>query len=227
MLARIVFAVAASLATAAVAGAPKGPVNLHGVIATPGGLAIATRPPTRRMLQIPLRERGLTTIFNNLANRYPDGVYWCCTSAIISGTASEFGAQSWIAASFTPAATLTVSKIVLGLSVNSGTNTLVVTLNRDDGGLPGSELASTSVSNMPRFPNCCAVAQAKGQGVPVSAGQQYWIVVKTKGRDSNTFGGWNFNDTEQVTPTGVAANDGTGWQPLETLAAPAFQVLGK
>jgi hypothetical protein len=228
MLIRTLFVVAALplAATLCFASAPKGPVGPNGITVTPNGLAIATRPSELHFSQAPVVEPGLTKIFDNLS-RYPDGVYWCCTSSIVSGPDSEFGSQSWIASPFTPNANLTVSKIVLGLSLVSGKNAVVVTLNSDSGGLPGSELASATVSGLPDFPGCCAVAQAKVNGVPVSAGQQYWVVVKTNHKDSTTLAGWNFNDTEQVILGNAAVNTGFGWQPLQTLALPAFEVLGK
>jgi hypothetical protein len=168
----------------------------------------------------------MTKVFDNLS-KYPDGVYWCCTSFIVSGPDSDFGQQSWIGAPFTPNASVTVSKVVLGLGHDSGKNAVVVTLNSDSGGLPGTELASTTVSNLPEFPGCCALIQAKFKGVPVSAGQQYWVVVKTNNKDTNTLAGWAFNDTEQVIPGTGAFNDGTGWQSLQSLAAAAFEVVGK
>ena len=227
MLTKTVLAVAALLASvASLAAAPKGPIGPNALIITSDGLMIATRPEAARDPQMPVLEPGLTKIFNNLS-RYPDGAYWCCTSFIISGPDSETHQQSWIAAPFTANADLTVSRIVLGLGHVSGKNAVVVTLNSDSGGLPGSELASTTVSNLPAFPGCCVVAQAKGQDVLLSAGQQYWVVVKTNNKDSDTLAGWNFNDTEQVIEGSEAINKGFGWQPLQSLAAPAFQVLGK
>jgi hypothetical protein len=227
MLGRTVFAVTALLvSTAVLAASPKGPIGPNGIIASPDGVAFATRPSTLHYAQPPIATAGLTKIFDNLSH-YPDGVYWCCTSFIISGTKSEFAAQSWIAAPFTPTANLTVSKIVLGLGYVSGKNAVVVTLNSDSAGLPGSELGSTTISGLADFPGCCLVAQAKGQGVPVSAGQQYWVVVKTNSSNSDTWAGWAFNDTEQVNLTSVAVNSGSGWEPLPSLGAPAFEVLGK
>ena len=227
MLTKTVFTIAALLAsTASLAAAPIGPIGPNAVITTPDGLAIATRPSMVHYSQVPVLEPGLTKIFNNLSH-YPDGAYWCCTSFIISGPNSDTHSQSWIAAPFTANANLTVSRIVLGLGYVSGKNSVVVTLNSDSGGLPGSELASTTVSNLPVFPSCCVVARAKGQDVSLSTGQQYWVVVKTNNKDSDTLAGWNFNDTEQVIQGSEAVNKGSGWQPLQSLAAPAFQVLGK
>jgi hypothetical protein len=227
MLERTISALAALLvSTGTLAASPKGPIGPNGIIATPDGVAFATSPSTLHYAQPPVATAGLTKIFDNLSH-YPDGVYWCCTSFIVSGTKSEFAAQSWIAAPFMPKANLTVSKIVLGLGHVSGKNTVVVTLNSDSGGLPGSELASTAISHLADFPGCCLVAQAKGQGVSVSAGQQYWVVVKTNSSNSDTWAGWFFNDTEQVNLTNVAVNSGSGWEPLPSLGAPAFEVLGK
>jgi hypothetical protein len=227
MLTKTAFAMTALLASmASLAAAPMGPIGPNAVIFTRDGLAIATRPSVVHTPQVPVLEPGLTKIFNNLS-RYPDGAYWCCTSLIISGPNSQIGSLSWIAAPFTANADITVSRIVLGLGHVTGKNAVVVTLNSDSGGLPGTELASTTVSNLPAFPSCCVVAQAKGQGVTLSTGQQYWVVVKTNSGDSDTLAGWNFNDTEQVVEGSEAINTGTGWQPLKSLVAPAFQVLGK
>jgi|SRR6185437_6727617 len=227
MISRTLFALAAvSLASTAGLAEPKGPFGPNGVIAIPGGLAIATKPPALHYSQPPIAESGLTKVFDNLS-KYPDGVYWCCTSFIISGPDSQVGAQSWIGAPFTPNTDSTVTKIVLGLGHVSGKNSVDVTLNADSGGLPGSELAATTLTNLPDFPGCCAVMQAKFNGVSVSAGQQYWVIVKTDRKSSNTWAGWAFNDTEQVVLGNEAFNDGSGWQPLQSLTAAAFEVLGK
>src|SRR5258708_11927324 len=52
----------------------------------------------------------LVTIFNNLARRYPNGEFWCCTGYNIMGSASGVGEQ-WMGAAFTPHANHTVTKI--------------------------------------------------------------------------------------------------------------------
>ena len=227
MLKSSLLTIAALLAsTAAFAAAPHVLIRPNGVIVTPNRLTIASNPPRPVYSQAPVIERGLTKIFDNLS-RYPDGVYWCCTSSLISGPNSEFGSQVWIGAPFTPSANSTVSKIVLGLNYDSGTNAMVVAINKDSSGLPGNELASARVSNLPDFPSCCAVATAKFNDIPLTAGQQYWVVVRTDKKTADTFGGWSFNDTEQVNEVTEAINDGTGWQPLQSLAAAAFEVLGK
>lgn len=227
MLKSSLLTIAALLAsTAAFAAAPHVLIRPNGVIVTPNRLTIAPNRPRPVYSQAPVIERGLTKIFDNLS-RYPDGVYWCCTSSLISGPNSEFGSQVWIGAPFTPSANSTVSKIVLGLNYDSGTNAMVVAINKDSSGLPGNELASARVSNLPDFPSCCAVATAKFNDIPLTAGQQYWVVVRTDKKTADTFGGWSFNDTEQVNEVTEAINDGTGWQPLQSLAAAAFEVLGK
>ena len=145
--------------------------------------------------------------------------------ALISGPNSEFGSQ--VGAPFTPSANAAVSKIVLGANYDSRTNAMVVAINKDSSGLPGKELASARISGLPDFPSCCAVTHAKFNDVPLTAGQQYWVVVRTDKKTADTFGGWSFNDTEQVNEVTEAINDGTGWQPLQSLAAVAFEVLGK
>jgi hypothetical protein len=223
MLKTSLLTMAALLAsTATFAAAPKVMVRPNGVIVTPDHLTIAANRPRPIYSQAPALERGLTKIFDNLS-RYPDGVYWCCTSSLISGPNSEFGSQVWIGAPFTPSANSTVSKIVLGLNYDSGTNAMVVALNKDSGGLPGKELASARVSGLPDFPSCCAVAQAKFNDVPLSAGQQYWVVVRTDKKTADTFGGWSFNDTEQVNEVTEAINDGTGWQRCNPLQRPPLR----
>lgn len=224
---KFLFAVAALLAgTASLTAAPKVVVRPNGVIVTPDRLMIAPNRPVPVYSQAPTAERGLTKIFNNLS-KYPDGVYWCCTSSIVSGPNSEFGSQVWIGAAFTPAASVAVSKIVSGLNHDSGTNAMVVAVNSDSGGLPGEELGSANVSGLPDFPSCCAVAQAAFNGISLEGGKQYWVVVRTDKKTADTFGGWAFNDTEQVVPPTLAFNDGTGWQPLQSLAGVGFEVLGK
>jgi hypothetical protein len=176
-----------------------------------------------------LNDSGLVTIFSNLANSYPKGKYWCCTGYNVMGPNSGAGEQ-WMAAAFTPNANHTVTKIEVGVGYSQqGTNGVVVSLNRDNNGVPGKALKTWNASGLPRFGTCCAlVAKSDSSGIPVSAGTRYWIVLTTNSNESDTVDGWNVIDTNQVDSATVATYPGAHnkWETFQTTPGLAFAVEG-
>jgi hypothetical protein len=177
----------------------------------------------------PLAHRpGTPAIFSNIGTKYPKGEYFCCEGYTISGPTSDIGSTNWLAAAFTPAASATVTEVDVAVGYVTGTNGITIGLYADAGGVPGTLLKSFTVSSLPTFGSCCALAVAKDKaGVPVTAGTQYWITLTTPGKESSTWDAWNLNTTDQVDTATIAVNTGSGWTASLALPAPSFGVYGK
>lgn len=144
---------------------------------------------------------GLVTIFSNLGNDYPKGMYFCCVGSTLSGpTAQPDQPEWWHAMGFTPGADQRVKEIDVGATYIWGTNdALVVSLYTDNSGLPGTPIKSWHAKGLPTFGDCCALAVVKDtQGVPVQAGVQYWVVVSTDHHDKDVMAAMTYNTTDQI-----------------------------
>jgi hypothetical protein len=182
---------------------------------------------------------GLTTIFDNLAHKYPDGLYWCCAGGTIEGQGGG-GPEWWQAAAFTPGTTLNVTKIEVALQYITGTYTdVLLSLNNDDGtGRPGAVIEKWKVTGMPPSGSCCTIKTKSSAGIPVTAGTQYWVVVSTE-KKSDVWATWNDNDTKQLdseaipqayycySTTGYCGTHNGVWTPYQGYQGNAFAVLGK
>jgi hypothetical protein len=183
--------------------------------------------PTQPRTPTNIKDSGLVTIFSNLATKYPKGEYWCCTGYNVMGPAQG---EQWMAAAFTPTAdhTVTTIEVAVGYS-QQGTNGVVVSLNRDNNGVPGKALKTWNASGLPRFGTCCTlVAKSDSTGIPVSAGKQYWVVLSTNSKEQDTVDAWNVIDTDQVDSATVATFPGTNnhWNAFQTTPGLAFAVKG-
>jgi hypothetical protein len=210
-------AFAASSATAAgVNGATLSKDKRFTSVAHPNGNYSPARMP-------PMNNK----IFSNVGWKYPNGLYFCCYGNTISGSASAVGQTFWLAASFTPAEDVKVKEIDAAVGWVTGTNKVIITLYDDDGGVPGSELASGAATGLGSFGSCCSLAILDDK-VRLSGGSTYWVAVTTDGADSTTWAAWNFNSTDQINPVTVAASNGGAWTNLGgSVPAPSFAVLGR
>jgi hypothetical protein len=174
-------------------------------------------------------DTGLVKIFSNLASEYPNGEFWCCTGYNIMGPSSGIGEQ-WMAAAFTPHANHTVTKISVAVGYSQGTtNGAVLSLRQDNNGAPGKTLKGWTLSALPVFGTCCALAEASDpSGIPVSAGQQYWVVLRTNANQLDTVDAWNVDDTDQVHSRKLAVFPGThnAWYVFHATPGLAFSVEG-
>jgi len=169
---------------------------------------------------------GLVTIFSNLASKYPKGEYWCCSGYNVMGSNSGVGEQ-WIAAAFTPDADHTVTKIQVGAGWSDGTNGIVISLNKDNNGMPGKALKTWNVSGLPFFGTCCAVLEVSSRtGIPISGGQQYWVMLSTNANEIDTVDAWNESDADQVDQATVASYSDNQWHVFQTAPGVAFAVKG-
>lgn len=176
-----------------------------------------------------LPNSGTLTIFSNLASEYPNGEFWCCTGYNIMGPSSGVGEQ-WMAAAFTPYANRIVTKITVAAGFSQGTtNGVVLGLRADNNGVPGTWLKSWTLSNLPTFGACCAlVSGSDTAGIPVTGGQQYWVILKTDASQLDTVDAWNVTDTNQVYPRKIAVFPGAhnAWYVFHATPGLAFSVEG-
>ena len=174
-------------------------------------------------------DAGLVKIFSNLASEYPNGEFWCCTGYNIMGPSSGIGEQ-WMAAAFTPHANHTVTKISVAVGYSQGTtNGAVLSLRADNNGAPGKTLKGWTLSALPVFGTCCALMEASdSSGIPVSAGQQYWVVLRTNASQLDTVDAWNVDDTDQVHSRKLAVFPGVhnAWYVFHATPGLAFSVEG-
>jgi hypothetical protein len=174
-------------------------------------------------------ESGLVTIFSNLAREYPNGEFWCCTGYNIMGPASGIGEQ-WMGAAFTPHTNHTVTKISVAVGYSQGTtNGAVLSLRLDNNGVPGTTLKGWTLSALPVFGTCCALVEASDlSGIPISGGQQYWVVLKTNTSQLDTVDAWNVDDTDQVHKRKLAVFPGAhnAWYVFRATPGLAFSVEG-
>ena len=226
----------------ALAAWPQAQGNDNGVILSKDGrMTISTNPPAKGQPYVE-DNAGLTTIYDNLGGHYPDGVYWCCTGLTIMGPDNKFGApEYWEAAAFTPATSLSVTKISVALGIgNAGEKftDIMLSLANDNGGIPGTAIKTWKVRGMPSLGSCCTVkTKTDFAGIPVAAGTQYWITVTTE-TDSDVLAAWNLNDTKQLAADAIneayyCYSTGSGcayngvWVSSPTYPGLAFGVWGK
>ena len=188
----------------------------NGVGASKGArLTLAHNPSS---VQVPYANQNarLKTIYSNLATKNPKGLYFSLEGETIQGP--WWGAPAWYAVPFTPTfnATVTTVEVPLGYVFAINSTDVIVSLNVDNGGLPGDALQTwmVTIDKSVATGTCCSVYTETGS-VPVSAGQQYWVVVSTES-DSDMYVAWNVQTTDEIDPVTNAYYDGTGWYTYQT-----------
>jgi len=202
-----------------------------------GTSAITVQGPHAKMMVLPgtapgiIRHKdeatGLVTIFSSLASKYPKGIYWCCTGYNVMGSNSGVGEQ-WMGGAFTPKTdhTLTRIEVAVGYS-GQGVNGVVISVNEDNGGIPGKALQKWNASSLPVFGTCCTVVvKTDKSGIALSGGKEYWIVLSTNSKETDTVDGWNVSDADQIDQANFASYDGTTWHTFQTAPGLAFAVRG-
>lgn len=201
----------------------------NGIVTTSDGkYTIATKGTSKFTSVNDDSDASLTKIAGNISI-YQFGRYFCCYGNTIAGPNAGFGHTYWAAMGFTPAADATVTRLKASVGFVVGVNQVVVGLYSDSNGIPGKPLFSkrTKLNSLGNFGDCCILAIVNDTaGVPVTAGQPYWVVVSTDKNSATTFGAWAFNSTDQRQNVNRVAGyvDGT-WSSGTGLQA-GFGVLG-
>ena len=195
----------------------------NGVITLNGGRSTVVLNGPLGQAQTKALERfaGLVVVYNNFG---AENTYDCCEGWTASGNQSRVGANIISACAFTPNANYAVAGIKIAVSYVEGVNGTIISLNADDGGLPGKVLHAWSVSNLPTFGTCCTVEQLRGsRALPISSGMQYWVVVRPVALDN--WDSWNLNNNHAVGNFAQKYN-GT-WTPSHENTLGAFAVYGE
>jgi len=234
MIRHTIFSIAtlAVLATGASAAATQSQFEMAPSVAAPNATALHLPPPPP--------PSGAIAIFDNINRKQPQNEYNCCSFWGIQGPDNLLGAHMLFdAMGFTPQANLKVVEIDVAVSYNSGVNEFSLALYNDKGGVPGTALKVWSFTNLPPQNSCCqlTIGTAPG-GVPVTAGQRYWVVVRTDHASLNTAVDWDANVLNTTTHFPFAqycSNDIQGtpcttpndvWTAGTIAPAPAFAVFG-
>jgi len=136
--------------------------------------------------------------------------------------------QPWpqsVGCGFRPKANHVVTEIQVGAAHVQGTNTLVVSLNEDDNGIPGKALHTWYFSNLPVFGQCCVLQTAKyAAGIKVTKGKLYWVVLSPQKKYGDTYDVWdnNFAGLEGTWSNNIGSGWSSSYQELG-----AFAVYGK
>jgi hypothetical protein len=207
--------------------------------------AIVRRIPAQPAQSVPRTDTpdpSLVMIYNTLASKYPKSPYWGWTAASVNGPFDGLGdPELWTAMPFTPTANHTVTEVAVGVTLDSGTNGLVLSLNNDASGAPGTAVETWQLTNLPTALCCTVQVATDNAGIPVTAGTQYWIVLSTNSTEIDTSAGWNLSEIDQVDSATLAqycSNDKGGyscseyglqndaWTTFPNVPGVAFAVLG-
>lgn len=166
-----------------------------------------------------------TVVFNDFG---PGSSYESGTGWTVAGSSSSAGMYYASAMPFTPSGDFNLAQIDIALSYISGDESFVVDLDSDNGGTPGSVLASwTLTSGLPSFGSCCSVnTLTPTSTVSLSDGVQYWLVASPSDPGGTAWGAWNFNNTGATGNVLYQTSPGGAFTPPGGNTLGAFDVLG-
>jgi len=195
-----------------------------GVLTINGGSrALFLAPPSRIIVPATPLPAGVITIYSNLGKG--DQAYNAISGVGILGKDAGQPLPQWVGIAFTPTADHLVQGIQVGATYVSGTNEVALLLDEDNNGIPGAKLHAWELSNLPVFGSCCILQTSKYKaGVPVKAGAQYWVVLRTMPQGTDTYGVWN--DNYKGLQGTWANNTGQGWHTSYQVL-PAVGVYGQ
>lgn len=196
-----------------------------GVVPINGGRDFIYVKPVDRSHPAVKPPASLVTIYSNLGTG--TNVYnGAAGTGVLGRNVPNQPFPEWVANGFTPTANHTVTEIQVGVSWVEGANTVILSLNEDNGGKPGKTLFITQFTNLPTFGNCCTLETASfTTGVPVTQGTQYWVVLRTSPTNQGTWNVWNNNFKDLQGP--FSNSLGNGWFQQSVQELGAFGVFGQ
>jgi hypothetical protein len=201
---------------------------------SPDGKTVWATNPQSRVTPAPQFDAGLKMIAGNFS-RYPFATYFSIWGNTIAQGGANFPFQTWVAVAFTPTADATVTKIATSAGrQGGGVSGFEIGLYNDAGGIPGAPIKTVHVAKLPHYGECCDLSVASvPEGIPVTAGTQYWVVVSTTENDPDIYA-WAYNSSDmrahlaaswcQGSSTYCGSNSGK-WVPFQYVQL-GFAVLG-
>jgi hypothetical protein len=181
-----------------------------------------------------------TTIFSNLGSG--SNLFNQSAGLAISGPSSGSGVQA-AALPFTPTAGATLEGLEIPVGWVGGTNSVLVCIYSDNGGLPGSPVECVTAYNLypfgvgwewpicfwelphPPYPwPCLCIFVVDWHPIVLVEGTPYWVVVYPDPLEPSFHGFWNENYENTVGP--VALYNGSTWE-IQTGIQPAVALYGK
>jgi hypothetical protein len=190
--------------------------------------------PTFQTTPAPAQDPGLTVIAGNLST-YQYAPYFSVFGNTIDQGVNGYPFLIWQGNAFTPTKSATATEVSVGLGdLDGGQGSIQLSLYSDNGGIPGTQLATGTATNVQTYGDCCGATTATlSPSVSLTAGTQYWVVVSTTAQETDIYG-WNFNTTNmtalpaaefcQGSSTYCGNNSGV-WVPY-VYVQNAFSVLG-
>jgi len=132
------------------------------------------------------------------------------------------GAFSSQGMAFTPSSNTLLTQIDVAVFWESGTNSVILTLDSDNSGIPGTVIDSWTLNNLPSFGFCCTAETVTALSpISLTAGDRYWLVIAPGASD--THADWTNTNT-----LGLSADQETEDGPFIPGTGPlsAFEVVG-
>jgi hypothetical protein len=127
-----------------------------------------------------------------------------------------------VGAPFKAGTSAVLGSIALALGAGgTGTNGVIISLNQDANGVPGTALETWTVTNLPTGAQPALTTVSDRVNLMLNAGQAYWLVVQPQAPDTHAL--WY---TNVLGLSGAMGNNGSGWSTLTGIVAmqPAFAV---
>ncbi len=164
------------------------------------------------------------TLYSNLGTG--STVYNCCTGWAITGTGS-IGTSFTTANEFQVTTSGSVGQIDFAVGYVAGFgNSFYLNIDADNGGQPGSVLASfTGLSSTTEFGTCCGLVSITGiSGLSLTTGTNYWFVLGPTSSSGDTYDAFNWSNSatgnEDYSTDGGKTWNSNGVQPIG-----AFDIL--
>lgn len=192
-------------ASASAVGAP--PINTN-FVKSPGRLPLVRLNAAHRGAFVARDETanaGLTPISNNFT-QYVNSPYWGWFGYAIVGPqgGGANGIEQWLASAFTPKVNRIATRVEVPALYYSGTNGVDLSLNDDAGGLPGKALHTWHLTNLPGVACCTTVGGSDKNGISLTAGKQYWVVVSTNANEQTAAAVWGLTEFADVQKFGTS-----------------------
>ncbi|MBQ0961864.1 hypothetical protein KAK06_23200 [Ideonella sp. 4Y11] len=97
------------------------------------------------------------------------------------------------------------------MGIISGLNAVKVSLNADDGGSPGTVLAEVRLNDLEEYLWCCKPRRTGIQGIALTAGRPYWVVVRPLTLVSTTHAAWAWSGRYRIGRTAMHLGSYWSW----------------